>query len=136
MRFDESRWPIVIVSLRGRLDKADYAQMMREGEALLARKEFHVLITDLRGFRTPADPAQRDELSDWASRMEAKYGKSRMASIKILSSRIVRAALVAFRWLSGDQREDVFVGTMDEALELAHEMCRKRGLDAATGTDE
>lgn len=123
----------MVVSLIGVPGKAEYAELMTRGEALLARQEFHVIITDLRELKKPADSAQREELSEWTLRMEAQYGQSRVASIKILNSRVVRAALVVFRWLSGNQREDVFVGTMDEALQVARHLCRKHGMTEATG---
>ncbi len=128
VRFDKTRWPIVVVTLSGRLGDGDYDYLMAEAESLFRRSEFHVLVTDMRRLDVAASSRQRHTLQVWATKMENEYGRNNVASIKIVTSRLMRAALSAYQWLRGAPTDDRVVSTMEEALALAESACRSRGL--------
>lgn len=131
--FDETRWPIVVVTLTGRLDDEDWAYLRAEAEILFRRSESYVVVTDMRKFEMPASSSQRNSLAEWAARMEREYGRQNVASIKVISSRVMRAALSAYNWLRGRRPEDLVVATLEEAIEAAEGFCRQRGLRSASG---
>ena len=74
VEFDETQWPIVVVTMRGSLTSDDYEGLFERGEAMMARREPCVTVVDLRELTAIADAKQRQRIAEWAVRMDDTYG--------------------------------------------------------------
>lgn len=125
---DESRFPLVILTLRGELLDEDYRAMFSQIERLMSLGRRYIMISDLRAITKVADAKKRQEIAAWSAGLEAKYGHLSAGSIMILESALVRGSLTALQWLSGKKDRDIWVGNMADAWSAAQKIARESGL--------
>jgi hypothetical protein len=124
---DSASWPIVLVRPRGELSELQYQQMFRAIEALWARKEKFLTITDTR--RSGAGSArQRQLIGDWMKTHEEQSNLYSMGSIIIVSSAVVRGAMTAINWIAQPKVPSHFVSSPREAAEHARKFLLASGL--------
>ena len=116
------------MTLRGVLSDDEYAQMLDASEAVLARREPYVGVVDLRELRRAPDARQRRLIASRAREMDKKYGEASLCSIMVVNSPLMRGALTAVEWLRGREQRDLWVATMEEAMDCALDVLTKRGL--------
>lgn len=125
---DESRFPIVVLELRGELTDGDFSEMFRAIEEILARGERFVLVTDLRRMSAVANARQRQDMIERAAELERKYPDVRVASVRIIQSRLVRGGLTAFNWVRGRAHRELCASDMQGALEVAGRVAEDNGI--------
>lgn len=119
---DVTRWPIVVMVLRGALTTEEYEKMLDASEQIHARREAHVGVVDLREMTASANAAQRKLIAARSNAMDRKYGHVSLGNIMIVNSALMRGALTAVEWLRGRKKKDHWVGSMDEALANARRL--------------
>lgn len=124
---DSTSWPVVLVRPRGELTEAHYREMFRAIEALWARKEKFLTITDTR--RSAVGSArERQLIGDWMKAREELTNSYSLGSIIIVSSSIVRGAMTAINWIAQPKIPSHYVSTPREAAEHARKLLLSSGL--------
>jgi hypothetical protein len=133
-QIDTSRWPLVILTLRGELTTDEYEAMLDASEKINARGRPYVGVVDLRELKAAANAAQRKLIAGRIRDMERKYGDVAVANVMIVTSPLIRGALMAVEWLRFRKKRDHWVATMDEALDVATKVCDEHGLPTGLAT--
>jgi len=135
-RFDDSRHPLVMVTMKGQLTDAQFSEYLERLDGNLQRRERCVVVVDaLNATNTPA--SQRKMQADWMANNEALLGKYTLATVMVIGSPVMRGILTAILWLQPIPCPWSVVGTRAAALRKADEYLREAGLppvgDAAVG---
>lgn len=129
LHVDTSRFPIVVMTVSGRVTSSDLEHMMVRYDALLAKGEryFNVVIQEAGadGF----DAVQRKLIADWQRAQEARVKKVNVGSAIVLTSAMMRGALTALQWLAPPPTPQRSFSTREEAMEWARASLREAGIE-------
>jgi hypothetical protein len=129
LQVDTSRFPIVVMTVSGRVTPADLQHMMDRYDALLAEGEryFNVVIQEAGadGF----DAVQRKQIADWQRSREARVKEVNVGSAIVLTSALMRGALTALEWLAPPPTPQRSFSTREEAMEWARASLRQAGIE-------
>lgn len=139
-RFDSSRLPVLLVELCRRPSYAEHLAYFDTLERFYRENELLVVIYD---FRTNAPPtwAQAQAQSEWMKRHKALLAKHGAGVAFVFRNPAFRLALAAILTSQPSPQPYRVVGSMEEALEWAHErvlrahrsqIARRYGLNSKT----
>lgn len=132
---DESRFPLVVMTIQGELLDEDYEEMFSRFDQLNRLGKRYVMVTDIRGVTKVADAKRRKWIAERMKSMEETYGHLSAGSVMIIESALVRGSLTALQWLTGKKDREVWVGTMHAALYEAQKLALSAGLKIPIGGD-
>lgn len=89
---DDSLFPLVLYSLPERLDSEFVQRFTAKADAILARREPHVTLVDLRSLRAVPSALVRKELGAWSTAHESKIRRYSVASGVVTDSAVIRGA--------------------------------------------
>jgi hypothetical protein len=118
-QFDTSHWPIVVVAFGARTTDEDHAAIFRCWEAVFARRERFVGISDLRGVCDVGSAKQRASIAAWMRSVEGPLTRYSLGHAAIVHSALVRGALTAVGWIHRSPVPERYVGTVLEAWDYA-----------------
>jgi hypothetical protein len=115
-KYDESRWPIVIVKTPPHVvDAATFHEECKRAFGYYERGEAFALIYDVR--ESPPLPAeQRRIVAEFTDRYSAQYPNVRMVTAIVVASAVQRGVVKAINWLTRQPVPVGVVGTVDEAI--------------------
>jgi hypothetical protein len=92
VRFDRSRWPIVVVELTGKPSDANVDEYLRGLTALLQDDVRGVVIVDMSRAE-PSSPEQRKRIGEWMRTHRARLEKHGMGAAFVITSAVFRFVL-------------------------------------------
>jgi hypothetical protein len=127
LAIDVSRWPLALISHRGRPSDDELRTHLREIEAaILGRAEPFVQIVDQSGAERP-DAFQRGLISEHQERMDAVYRQYCLGEAYV-NAGAVRGAMKAVFWIAPPPYKFKLADTLEEALEWARARALEAGL--------
>ncbi len=127
VRFDRSRWPIIVVELEGKPSDADLDEYLGELTALLHQDERGVVIVDMTRAR-PSSPEQRKRIGEWMRTHRAELAARGVGAAFVIASAMFRFVLSSIFLIQRPPMPYTVVATLDEAigwarLQLRQERC-------------
>lgn len=126
--YDDSQWPIVVNRAWGESTDENMQQYFRMLEAMLARRERHVIIVDAREAKS-LKSVHRKQLAEWTRAHQGLLRRYRAGLVLVTPSAIVRGMITATYWLSPAPFPYEAVSTMQEAWTWARRQLEERGSD-------
>lgn len=116
--FDESRWPLVIVTYPEQTEEADFFAHLDLLDANIRRtvaaRAKTALIYDITsGYRAPA--SVRKAQADWMKKNATVTRQNCVGIAFVMTSAVVRGALTAILWMSDMPAPYTVVATVEEA---------------------
>jgi hypothetical protein len=122
LSYDESRFPLVLITFEGTTSDSEWESFLRGLEATTARcfrEEQRVgFVVDTTKGR-PASAAQRRALADWMNAHDASSRATCAAFAFVIPNPVVRGALTAVLWLARMPAPHRVTATRAEAVEFA-----------------
>ena len=119
-RFDDSRFPLVVVTFSGSLGDDDFEAYLARMSGLLARRSKNVTLLDARAADSPS-ARQRAKQADWLKANRETLQQYSLGTVFVISSAMVRGALTAILWMSPMPAGHTVVGTLEEGEHWAYE---------------
>ena len=128
IRTSLSDFPIVEVTIDGRINEADFRIFADEQRALLARAKPYAQIADASRAEI-VDPRVRKLMSDFLSETMAQASRLCLGTAVVVTSPLIRGGLTAVLWLVQTPYPIVAVGSRAEAVAFCQQ---KLGARAAS----
>ncbi|HSC89002.1 MAG TPA: hypothetical protein VLC09_17090 [Polyangiaceae bacterium] len=131
LSFDESRWPLIVVTYPEDTTEAEFVEHLGKLSANIRRtaaaQSQTALIYDITsGYRAPA--RVRQQQADWM-KANASQIKGHCAGIAfVMTSSLVRGALTAILWMSAMPTAYTVVATVAEAESWCADRLREKGV--------
>ena len=130
---DNSRWPLVVVTIPDQDVTDDEVKRFIEGQrAQLARREKHVVLTDARRAKV-LSPLQRQLFGAWLKEAEIGTKRYTVALAIVIDNALVRGALTAVLWVVEPACPTKMVGTLAEGAQWLLEQGNRAGLGGLEG---
>lgn len=123
-------FPLVIVTFPPQADAAAIDRFIEGQRTVLARRALHVNLFDASAIQNMPDAACRKRLVEFTKDNVALSTRYNVASVLVVKSSIVRAAITAIHWLAPPPSPTYLVATYAEALALCKRLLGERGLTA------
>jgi hypothetical protein len=120
VRFDRSRWPIVVVELEGKPTDDDVETYLRGLGALLTEDTRGVLVIDMARAQ-PSAPAQRRRVGEWMRAHRAEMAARGRGAAFVIPSGLMRFVLSSVFLIQRPPMPYTVVSTLDEALAWARQ---------------
>ena len=127
-QFSTEHWPIVVVALGETTTDDEHAAIFRRWEAVFARCERFVGITDTRHVRDVGSAKQRARIAEWTRSVEGVVAQYSLGHAVIINSALVRGALTAIGWIHRSPVPERYVGTVLEAWDYCLGNLRAAGI--------
>lgn len=119
VNFDETRWPIVVVTLPTRaLEGVDFDRYVADLSRYHDRGQAFGCVFDIRNAPT-FTAAQRRVIADAMTRQSAKHAKIKFVIAVVIASAIQRGVVKAITWLTPQPAPTGVFGTVEEAVAWA-----------------
>ena len=124
VRFDRSRWPIIVVELEGAPSDADVDEYLRGLTALLQEDAHGVVIVDMTRAR-PSSPGQRKRIGEWMRTYREKLAKQGLGAAFVISSAVFRFVLSSLFLIQRLPMPYTVVATLPDAIGWAQKQLRQ-----------
>lgn len=134
---DSTHWPVLLETMPVVFpnDDATLDAWMAHVEALMASHASpFVMVVDASATKQTANAHARKRMADWLAG-SAAYEKYCLATIYVVSSPLIRGALTAIHWLTGQMPARPVVGTIGEAWAESRRRLERAGLEMPPGVD-
>jgi hypothetical protein len=126
-RFDDSRYPLVVVTFLGGLTDEAFDEYLRQMSGLLTRRSKNVTLLDARDAESPS-AKQRQKQAEWLKANREALKEYSLGTAFVISSAMVRGALTAILWMTPMPAAHAVVGTFDEGERWAYDQLMKAGV--------
>lgn len=127
VEYDESRFPLVIVTPRGEATDAEVAAFLDVLKRPLLRRQTYLQILDAT-HATPGTPYQRRIQAEWVGAHAPLIKRYTLGVAFVMPSPLIRGALTAILWFQRLPCPHLVMSTMDEAERWAIDRLRAAGL--------
>jgi hypothetical protein len=125
-----AHFPVVVARTFRALSDEEHEDFYRAYNAIYARHERFVAITDLRQFAGAPTAKQRQRLGVWYNETKPLLKRYSLGHAVVMTSPIMRGAMTALRWIVAAEVPEVYVPTMDIAVDFCIERLLLAGIDA------
>jgi hypothetical protein len=128
-QFSLDHWPIVVVEMGESPTDAEHEAIFRSWEAVFARHEKFVGLTDTRRVRNVGSAKQRARIAEWARSIAEPVSRYSLGHAIIVDSALVRGALTAIGWVHRSPAPEKYVGTPLAAWDYCIGNLRAAGIE-------
>ncbi len=127
VRFDDSLWPLLIVTFEGPHTDAQFEEYLERHAGYLRRGEKYVALMDAQNAASPSLP-QRKRQADWIRKHEDAIQAQQLGAVFVITSPLIRMALNVIYTMRPPPYPYAVVGDLNAAREWSAETFRKAGL--------
>ena len=117
--FETRHWPLIVVTLHTLLSDEDLKALFAQWEAVFARREKFVALTDARRVKERSPPKQRAMIAEWTKKIEPKVIALSVGHVTVIESALVRGAMTAVEWLHKPKVDSAYFATLREGCDWA-----------------
>jgi hypothetical protein len=124
--FDESRWPIIVITLPAvALDGDAFEKYLADVSQYYGRGQSFGLVFDIRQ-APPLSAPQRRRISEEIDRSAREHAAIRVVQGIVIVSAVQRGIVKAINWLTRQPVETSVFGSVDEAVSWAENALQSR----------
>lgn len=127
---DVRYWPLVVFDVPADTTHFDLATLRASQDAVLARRERYVTLTNVTAVTRLPGAAVRAELGAWLRETDEARRRWHVADVLVMSNPLVRGAVTAVQWLAPPSVPTLVCGEFTEALDFLEKHALRAGLDA------
>lgn len=130
VRILTASWPVVILALPPAMNEDTMRELVRQMEALYARRQRYALITDTRRLVSVPGAKERKLLTDWLTRPDQIENQRtwNVGSSTIVPNALLRGALQAIYWVWTAPNPQHVAGHLDDAWRFCIDALTKQGV--------
>lgn len=129
VEYDTSFWPLAVLVLPPDVTDMDLAPLDRSLQAIFARKEKFLSLTDASAVANLPAAKGRTALTDWTKSVEEKTKRLVVANALVIKSPIARGVLTAIQWVAPPVVPTIAAPTHEEACNFLRDIGAGGGLD-------
>jgi len=127
--YDTTYWPLAVVVLPADMSSLDIEPLDRSLQAIFARKQRFISLTDGAAVANLPDAKARNALAKWSKSAEAMTQKYVVATACVIESPLARGVLTAIQWIAPPVVPTLAASSDEEACRFLGEQASTSGLD-------
>lgn len=128
LELNTDHFPVLFMRIGTKYDEQDLRAFAEEMQPIFARREKYVMIVRTAPNSYLPDAKMRKALVEWWKSMADLQTRWNVGTAIIVASAPIRGALTALSWLFTSPTPQVFVSSMDEAIEWSEKKLREAGI--------